>query len=108
MSGSDMNIESSSSTNTSTDPSNKNDTDVPLSITLLAKWGKEKMEIIDLSPDMSIAQIKDLICEQTKILPKRQKLIGLVTKSKKKLTDDCILSELKSKAKATINHPEKT
>jgi ubiquitin-like domain-containing CTD phosphatase 1 len=103
MSGSDMNIESSSSTNTSTDPSNKNDTDVPLSITLLAKWGKEKMEIIDLSPDMSIAQIKDLICEQTKILPKRQKLIGLVTKSKKKLTDDCILSELKSKAKATIN-----
>ena len=83
----------------------KKDKDVPLSITitLLAKWGKEKIELPNLAPDTNIAQVKDMISATTNILPKRQKLVGLITKTKKKVTDDCMLSDLKPKSNATTN-----
>jgi len=67
---------------------------------LIAKWGKEKIELNELSPSTNIAQVKDMISEKTNVLPKRQKLIGLVTLTKAKVTDEVLLSELKSKSKA--------
>lgn len=68
-------------------------------VTLIAKWGKEKIELKDLSPHTSISQVKDMLYEQTNILQKRQKLIGLTTQSKVKVTDQILLSALKSKSK---------
>ena len=67
------------------------DSDVPMTesnpcaITLIAKWGKEKIELNDLSPTTNIAQVKDMLSEKTNVLPKRQKLIGLVTLTKGKV-----------------------
>ncbi len=69
-------------------------------VTLIAKWGKEKIELNDLPLNTNIAQVKDMLSEKTNVLPKRQKLIGLVTLTKGKLTDEVILSELKPKSKA--------
>ena len=69
-------------------------------VTLIAKWGKEKIELTDLPPTINIGQVKDMISEKTNVLPKRQKLIGLVTLTKAKVTDEVLLSELKPKSKA--------
>jgi ubiquitin-like domain-containing CTD phosphatase 1 len=41
----------------------------------------------------------DMLYEHTNVLPKRQKLIGLTTQSKVKVTDQILLSALKSKSK---------
>jgi len=68
-----------------------------IGITLIAKWGKERIELSSLNPQTNIAQVKDLLMERTGVLPKRQKLIGLSTVNKKKVTDDIFLSELKTK-----------
>lgn len=69
----------------------------PISIILLAKWGKERIEITALDPQATIGQVKSMITERTNVLPKRQKLIGLTTKSKAKVTDDTVLMDLKIK-----------
>lgn len=72
----------------------------PFAVTLIAKWGKEKIELNDLPMTVNIAQVKDMLSEKTNVLPKRQKLIGLVTLTKAKVTDEVLLSELKPKSKA--------
>ena len=41
-----------------------------------------------------------MLSEKTNVLPKRQKLIGLTTLTKVKVTDQVLLSELKPKSKA--------
>jgi len=69
-------------------------------VTLIAKWGKEMIELNDLPPTTNIAQVKDMLSEKTNVLPKRQKLIGLVTLTKAKVTDEVLLSSLKPKSKA--------
>jgi len=69
-------------------------------VTLIAKWGKEKIELCDLSPTTNIAQVKEMLKKKTDVLPKRQKLIGLTTHTKVKVTDQVLLSELKPKSKA--------
>jgi len=69
-------------------------------VTLIAKWGKEKIELNNLSPTITIAQVKDMLREKTNVLPKRQKLIGLVTLTKAKITDETELESLKPKSKA--------
>mmetsp|Transcript_3339 Transcript_3339/g.7608 ORF Transcript_3339/g.7608 Transcript_3339/m.7608 type:complete len:488 (-) Transcript_3339:54-1517(-) len=75
-------------------------------VTLIAKWGKEKIELNDLPSSTSIGQIKDLLSEKTNVLPKRQKLIGLSTLSKAKVTDGVLLSDLKPKSKAMAKKGE--
>lgn len=72
----------------------------PYPVTLIAKWGKEKIELNNLPLATNIAQVKDMLSEKTNVLPKRQKLIGLMTLTKQKLTDETLLSELKPKSKA--------
>jgi ubiquitin-like domain-containing CTD phosphatase 1 len=69
-------------------------------ITLIAKWGKTKHILSDLSPLTSIAQVKELLFEQTSILPKRQKLIGLSNLSGKLVDDRTTLAEVKMKKKS--------
>ena len=47
-------------------------------ITLVAKFNKERLTLDGLPPSTTIGQVKELLREQTRILPKRQKLIGLL------------------------------
>lgn len=77
--------------------------DKVFTVTLCAKWGKEKIELSSLAPSTTIAQVKSLISEKTSVLPKRQKLIGLTTTNKRKITDEILLSDLKVKASASKN-----
>jgi ubiquitin-like domain-containing CTD phosphatase 1 len=102
-----MNPAQDPSTEGLTDGDNGEDADVAdatahnsYAVTLIAKWGKEKIELNDLPPITNIAQVKDLLSEKTNVLPKRQKLVGLVTLTKAKVTDEVLLSELKPKSKA--------
>eukprot|EP00527_Entomoneis_sp_CCMP2396_P006172 CAMPEP_0198147544 /NCGR_PEP_ID=MMETSP1443-20131203/36490_1 /TAXON_ID=186043 /ORGANISM="Entomoneis sp., Strain CCMP2396" /LENGTH=427 /DNA_ID=CAMNT_0043811929 /DNA_START=11 /DNA_END=1294 /DNA_ORIENTATION=+ len=70
-------------------------------VTLVAKFAKERITVSDLDPDTTIGQVKLMIQEQTRILPKRQKLVGLIAQQggAKGVTDDLTLSKLKVKGK---------
>ena len=92
---------SSEMNSTATAPSNS------MSINLLAKWGKERIEITALDPQTTIGQVKAIITERTNVLPKRQKLIGLTNKNKSKVTDETILMDLKVKTSGKSDQNEK-
>jgi len=66
---------------------------------LVATWSKERIELTDLHPAMTIGQVKEQLYTMTRILAARQKWIGLSSTdlNKSGLTDDMILSEIKSK-----------
>ena len=68
-------------------------------ITLIAKFGKERIHLTGLSPDMTIGQVKGELQQHTHILPKRQKLLGLTaqTGGAKGVHDQLPLSQLKLK-----------
>ncbi len=69
-------------------------------ITLVAKWGKERVTLENVSPATTIGQVKVMLSQHTNILPKRQKLIGLVVANGGgKVTDDILVKDLKSKGK---------
>jgi ubiquitin-like domain-containing CTD phosphatase 1 len=67
-------------------------------ITLIAKWGKEKIVLEGLTGETTIGNVKDLIEDRTGVLQKRQKLIGLATNGGAKVTDDLMISDLKIKS----------
>ena len=46
-------------------------------VTMVAKFGKEKITLSDLSSTTTIGDVKTMLQSHTAILPKRQKLIGL-------------------------------
>ena len=65
-------------------------------ITMVAKYGKEKISLSNLSPSTTIAAVKERLCEKTGILPKRQKMIGLKAVAGP-VSDETLLSNLKAK-----------
>ena len=70
-------------------------------VTMVAKFGKEKITLSDLSSTTTIGEVKTLLQSHTAILPKRQKLIGL-KKNKgapggATVDDDTSLADLKVK-----------
>ena len=69
------------------------------SVTLVAKFGKERITLAELDAQLTVGQVKVLLQEQTRILPKRQKLVGLIAQQggAKGVHDDLPLSELKVK-----------
>jgi ubiquitin-like domain-containing CTD phosphatase 1 len=75
-----------------------------ISITLVAKFGKERITLSHLDASTTIAQVKELLQVETRILPKRQKLVGLVasgnTSGAKGVHDELPLSQLKVKGKS--------
>lgn len=74
------------------------------SITLVAKWSKERITLSCLTPETTIGAVKEMLKERTSILPKRQKLVGLSLQAKGQITDQVVLSQLKvkrSKGKTT-------
>jgi ubiquitin-like domain-containing CTD phosphatase 1 len=72
-------------------------------LTLIAKFGKERITLEDLSAETRIGEVKEMLQEITNILSKRQKLVGLVaTKGGAKgIHDDLLLKELKVKGKSS-------
>jgi ubiquitin-like domain-containing CTD phosphatase 1 len=74
-------------------------------ITLIAKFAKDRITLDGLPPSTTIGQVKEMIREQTHILPKRQKLVGLVaqTGGAKGVHDKLMLSELQIKGKQPSN-----
>jgi hypothetical protein len=69
-------------------------------VTLVAKWGKERITLEQLALETTIAQVKSLLFEKTGVLPKRQKLIGLAAKTGgSKVGDENLLGDLKVKGK---------
>jgi len=71
----------------------------------VATWGKERIELSDLHPAMTVGQVKEQLYVITRILPSRQKWIGLSSSSSSSLilTDEMILSEVKSKRPEIIH-----
>jgi ubiquitin-like domain-containing CTD phosphatase 1 len=76
--------------------------------TLIAKYGKEKITLVDLSPDTTIAQVKQMLQAHTRILPIRQKLVGLLAEQggAKGVHDELPIDRLKVKggAKAKLKN----
>jgi ubiquitin-like domain-containing CTD phosphatase 1 len=66
-------------------------------ITLVAKWGKERISLDSLDEKTSIGKVKDLLSERTGVLQKRQKLIGLAVKGRSKIDDNVLIGDLKLK-----------
>jgi len=67
------------------------------SVTLIAKWAKERFTMTGFNSETTIASVKELICEKTNILPKRQKLVGLTKKAGGAVGDEVVLGDLKIK-----------
>jgi ubiquitin-like domain-containing CTD phosphatase 1 len=65
-------------------------------VTMIAKWGKERVTLDQLDSETTIGTLKDLLSERTGVLPKRQKLIGLKAQSSK-IHDGILLKDLKLK-----------
>jgi ubiquitin-like domain-containing CTD phosphatase 1 len=76
-------------------------------VTLIAKWGKERITLEKLPEVTTIGQVKTMLTERTGVLPKRQKLIGLSVAGSDKMSDAIRLSSLKQKNK-TNNMKEST
>jgi hypothetical protein len=81
-------------------------------VTLVAKYGKERITLDELHPKTTILEIKELLQEHTRILPKRQKLVGLVAANggARGVVDSLTVAELKlkkdsSNSSAAVSHP---
>jgi ubiquitin-like domain-containing CTD phosphatase 1 len=70
-------------------------------VTLVAKYNKERIVLDGLPPSTTILQVKELIQQQTRILPKRQKLVGLTAAigGAKGVRDDLALCDLHVKGR---------
>ena len=70
------------------------------SVTLVAKFGKDRrITLDDLDASVTVGEVKEMLQQETRILPKRQKLVGLVALhgGAKGVHDDLPLSGLKVK-----------
>ena len=70
-------------------------------VTLTVKHNKDRIVLDGLPPSTSILQVKEMIQQQTRILPKRQKLVGLAARTggTKGVNDELPLSELQIKGR---------
>ena len=70
-------------------------------VTLTVRHNKDRIVLDGLPPATSVLQVKEMIQQQTRILPKRQKLVGLAARAggAKGVTDDLPLSELQVKGR---------
>ncbi|KAL3920304.1 MAG: hypothetical protein SGILL_003327 [Bacillariaceae sp.] len=70
--------------------------------TLIAKWGKQRIVVTELTVQDTIGNVKQRLKDKTGVLEKRQKLIGLaaVQGGAKAVNDDLVLGDLKVKKKS--------
>lgn len=105
-----LDIDGSCDTAESAASSTQSSTDLVV-VTLVAKWGKERILLENLPLTTTIGEVKNVITQRTRILPHRQKLVGLaVDKSNGivSLNDATILSDLKVKKKASKSNVNTT
>ncbi|GAX25425.1 protein phosphatase [Fistulifera solaris] len=78
--------------------------------TLIAKFGKERIQLNDLSPHTTIEEVKLILQERTRVLCKRQKLVGLVANEggAKGVHDALPIMHLKSNAKLKLTSANRT
>lgn len=71
-------------------------------VTLVAKFGKERITLEDLPAATTIGQVKELLEAETRVLPKRQKLVGLQAQEggARGVHDGLPLSQLRDKGKS--------
>ena len=85
------------------DSQNSENAETTTKMTFIAKFGKEKITLSVLPPSTTLASIKSMLQFHTRVLPIRQKLIGLAmhsttgASSARKFNDDVTISELKVK-----------
>ena len=70
-------------------------------VTLIAKWGKERIVLEGLNGETTIENVKELLEDRTGVLAKRQKLIGLTAIGAGKVTDELMICDLKVKSGKT-------
>jgi ubiquitin-like domain-containing CTD phosphatase 1 len=72
-------------------------------ISLVAKFMKERIVLTDLHPLTTILEVKEMLQERTRILVKRQKLVGLLAQEggAKGVIDTLTLNKLKLKSNTT-------
>lgn len=66
-------------------------------VSLVAKWAKERIVLDRLAGSTTIGQIKLMLMERTNVLPKRQKLVGLVPQQGGQIHDDTTVDQLRIK-----------
>ena len=64
---------------------------------ILFKWNGKDFRIDNLLPTNTIADLKNELCKLTNVLPERQKLLGLKTKSGLNLCDTHLIEDLNYK-----------
>jgi len=76
----------------------ENEEGSPSTVNLVAKWGKNKVHLSNLSTTITIGEVKEMLSYKTGVLPKRQKLIGIsLRNSSTKVSDDSCLQDIKTK-----------
>jgi len=68
---------------------------------IVLKWNKQEL-IFELQSTQTLSELKSLICEQTHILPDRQKLMGLKLKTAGVLTNTTTIDELNLSSKIML------
>eukprot|EP00752_Nemacystus_decipiens_P002670 g2498.t1 len=64
--------------------------------TLVAKWQGKTIELPELARSTTIGEVKEMLCERTRVLAKRQKLVGLSVGGRP-AADDCPLERIRLK-----------
>ena len=73
-----------------------------LFVEILVKWNGQDYKASNLLASNTVADLKDELCKQTNVLPERQKLLGLKTKSGQLATNSTLLDELNYKSGTKI------
>jgi len=73
-----------------------------LNLELNVKWNGQDFKIQNLLPSNSVNDLKDELYKQTKVLPERQKLLGLKTKSGQMASNSTLLDDLNYKPATKI------
>ena len=68
--------------------------EAPRRVNLVAKWRNQLIELLGLDESLTIADLKVIVEAETAVPPARQKLLGLKTHDKSKLTDATVLGHL--------------
>jgi hypothetical protein len=76
----------------------ENQSEAKDSVTLIAKYGKVQHVLENLPPSTTVLEVKQMLTNATRILPKRQKLIGLIC-TKGPLSDETPIRLVQTKKK---------
>ena len=73
-----------------------------LNMEILVKWNGTDYKVANLLPSHCIGDLKDELCKMTNVLPERQKLLGLKTKTGQMTSNSTLLDDLSYKPNTRI------